>query len=586
MASLVLSDGSGNQMVYPLEREQIKIGRSADNDVVSMDLRVSRHHASIIKVDNGFVIKDEGSTLGVFVNQSRIDEAPLHDGDIIRIGDSNYSFVDLPESPQEGMLTISSIGIQAPSDAGLRGSALVAELQEALGSLRNTVLSKNSDTHILNQCFGLVDLRLDGLKQRLIRIERARIMMQTLYEVGKVLNSSYDRENLFELILDQAVNVVRAERGFLALFDSETKSFERRAAIRMAAGQSGGDGKEFSKSIALTVAQSGNPIVTTDALSDDRFREKQSVVELNIRSALCVPLVNREDRVMGVIYIDTRASVVTFTREDQDFLMAFANYASIAIENAGLLTEAAARVRAEEELRLARKMDEMKSQMLSMVSHDVRTPLTSIKSFAEILYDDLENLEPDEQRHFLGIINRESDRLSRLVTNFLDLQKIEAGHFKLSFEDIEIGSVVRDSVEAFEGAAMGKKITVSQVVDAGLPRIRADRDRLLQVLANLMSNALKFTPEGGIITVVADEGMLDGKPAVRISVKDTGSGIPAEKLEAIFEPFEQVGEQKGGTGLGLVLCREIASLHGGRITASSHQGQGTSFRMVLPVDGP
>ena len=586
MASLVYCDASGRQVVYPLDRSRVTIGRSGDNDIVSMDLRVSRRHAVIV-VDAGVcTIKDEASTLGVFVNRRRVTEAALRDGDVIEIGDSTYSFVDSSTAGDAVTLSLSGLGsgIQTPSEAGLRGMAMVAELQESLASLRRALRADGGAETQTEQSLALVETRLDALRQRLTRIERARTMMQTLYEVGRVLNSSYDRGNLLEIVLDQAVKVVRAERGFLTLYDPATRAFERRATIDMK-GDLG-----FSTSIALSVAQTGEPIITTDAQSDERFRERQSVMDLNIRSALCVPLTDRSMRVMGVIYVDTRASIVTFAREDQEFMMAFANYASIAIENAALLKEAAAHARAEEELRLARRMDEWKSQLISIVSHDVRTPLTSIKSYAEILLDDLEALEPGRLRHFLDIINREADRLSRLVTNYLDWQKIEAGRMRLSLQRMPVGAMIQESMEALEGAAMHKRIRVVLDAAPGLPEVMGDRDRLLQVLANLLSNAMKFTPEEGTVTIHAARAtMEDGTPAVSIAVRDTGPGIPAGKIEHLFQPFaqldEQTREQKRGTGLGLVLSRQIVALHGGRIGVTSEAGQGSEFTVLLPVDG-
>jgi len=471
---------------------------------------------------------------------------------------------------------------------------MVAELQDALGSLRRTVQMPAADPHILSQCFSLVDANLDTLRQNLVRTERARMMMQTLYDVGKVINSSYDRGDLLEIILDLAVKVVGAERGFLTLYDAASDTFSRRAAINMgepSAGSEDGQARDFSTSIALAVARDGKPVVTTDAQADERFMQMKSVVDLNIRSALSVPLVDRRGLVMGVIYVDTRALVVTFTKGDQEFLMAFANYASIAIENAALFAEAASKARMEEELRQARRMDEMKSDLIAIVSHDMRTPLTSIKSFAEILYDDYATLEPARLRHYLEVINREADRLSRLVTNYLDLQKIEAGMMRLTVEPLEVSGLVEEALEAFEGSAVEKGVVLTRELQPSLPVVRGDRDRLLQVLANLCSNALKFTPPGGLVTLRAGATILQGRgPAVEISVRDTGEGIPPEKLDLLFRRFSQVGETldggKRGTGLGLVFSREIVELHGGRIDVTSEPGRGSTFQFVLPVDGP
>ena len=597
MASLIFSDNAGRQVVHPLDRDQISIGRAGDNDIVSLDLRVSRRHAVIVRdpASGAYTIHDQGSSLGVFVNHRRMVEAPLRDGDVIRIGDSLYSFVDLMGAGQDVTLgrTLSGVMGHAPSDAGLRGSALVAELQDALGSLRRTVQDPSADRRILDQCLSLVEGNLEGLRRRLVQIERARSMMQTLYEVGKVINSSYDRGNLLELILELAVQVIRAERGFLSLYDAASGRFEHGASINMrepAAGGPEAGERDFSTGIALSVARSGQPIVTTDAMADERFRERQSVMELNIRSALCVPLVDRAGAVMGVIYVDMRASIVTFTREDQEFLMAFANYASIAVENAVLFAEAAEKARAEEELRQARTREEMKSDLIAIVSHDVRTPLTSIKSYAEILADDMDTLPPEQRRRFLEIINREADRLSRLVTNYLDLQKIEAGMMRLVVEPLAVNGLVEESVEAFAGAALEKRIALRPDLAPSLPLVRGDRDRLLQVLANLLSNAVKFTPEGGEVTVLARPvAMADGGEGVEIEVRDTGDGIPLDRIDNLFRRFAQVGEARGearrGTGLGLVFSREIVELHGGRIAVCSTPGSGSAFRVVLPVDG-
>src|SRR5213594_2559301 len=127
MACLVFLDNAGQQIVHPLEREHVAIGRSTDNDIVSLDLRVSRHHASITRQGREYLIRDEGSSMGLFVNHRRVAESALKDGDVIRIGDSLYSFVDLPEAPLEGILARTSSSPHVTTDAGLRGSALVAE---------------------------------------------------------------------------------------------------------------------------------------------------------------------------------------------------------------------------------------------------------------------------------------------------------------------------------------------------------------------------------------------------------------------------------------------------------------------------
>ncbi len=176
------------------------------------------------------------------------------------------------------------------------------------------------------------------------------------------------------------------------------------------------------------------------------------------------------------------------------------------------------------------------------------------------------------------------------MTNYLDLQKIEAGMMRLSTVSLAVADLVTESIESFDGAAREKAISLAREMEPSLPAVRGDRDRLLQVLANLLSNALKFTPPGGAVTVRSRATVLAGRgPAVEITVRDTGEGIPPGNIDQLFRRFSQVGEgrseQKRGTGLGLVFSREIVELHGGRIGVDSAPGEGTTFTVVLPVDG-
>jgi signal transduction histidine kinase len=347
----------------------------------------------------------------------------------------------------------------------------------------------------------------------------------------------------------------------------------------------------ISIGIARQVAASGTPVLTSDALSDERFRDHKSVVSFHIRSVVCVPLVERDGRVLGVIYVDSRSAGAGFDEEDRSFLLAFANYAAIAIENARLVSEVSSRARMEEELRAMRRLDEMKSELMSIVAHDVRTPLTSIRSYAEILSEDFEEIGVDERREFLDRIVRQADRLDRLTSNYLDLAKIEAGGLELHVEDLDASDLTRETCEAFEGQAGEQRVSLTREGDDGVGRLRGDRDRLLQVLANLVSNALKFTPEGGSVRVRSTAGTLpQGRAAVVFEVGDTGSGLDPGDLEKLFRKFSQVGPAGGGrargTGLGLVIAREIVEMHGGRIGVESAPGSGSRFFFSIPVNGP
>jgi len=593
MACLIYSDDSGRRVIHDLGEDAARIGRASDNDIVSNDLRVSRHHAVVVLTEEGYRIRDIGSSLGVLVNNRRVDDSALADGDLIRLGDSLFTFVS--ETPS----VVPEFDTSGATEAGVVSSALVSGVAEAARSLRTVFEEPRSSGARPSAAAGegrsgaltRMERSLEALRGKIARIERARRTLQTLYEIGKVLNSAVNRENLLDLIMDLAIRVLRAERGFLMLGSGDGEGLVISAARNMEEDLGGGGALSISTGIARQVATSGKPVVSTDALSDRRLQDHQSIADHGIRSVVCVPLVDKVGVPMGVIYVDTRTAGVGFDEEDRDFLGAFANYAAIAIENQKLFDEASARARMEEELRAMRKLDEMKSELISVVAHDVRTPLTSIISFAEILADDFEEIEPEMRKSYLERIVREANRLNRLTSDYLDLAKIEAGRLSLKIETVDPEVLVRESCEAFEGQAAAHGIRLRAVARASPGPLRADRDRLLQVLANLLSNALKFTPEGGEIRVGLERAELPGpRPAAAFEVADTGSGIPPEDLDKLFRKFAQAGAavagRPRGTGLGLVVAREIVELHGGRIGVESTPGEGSRFRFIVPIDGP
>jgi signal transduction histidine kinase len=272
---------------------------------------------------------------------------------------------------------------------------------------------------------------------------------------------------------------------------------------------------------------------------------------------------------------------------DRDILDLFVERATLAIENASLYRTLAVRSddlqRAYSDLALAHQellsVDEMKTNFLANVSHELRTPLSSIRSFSELLlsYDDA-----NVQQEFLSIINQESERLTRLVNDVLDITKIEAGQLHWDMQELDVTALLYDSVRTYAPLIVEQGLIFKQAIGADLPLIYADRDRLQQVVANLLSNAMKFTPSG---TIELDARCVGAE--VRIAITDTGIGIAAEDHERIFEKFQQVGEtltgKPRGTGLGLAICRDIVDYHQGRLWVDSHLDGGSTFTVALPA---
>jgi signal transduction histidine kinase len=234
--------------------------------------------------------------------------------------------------------------------------------------------------------------------------------------------------------------------------------------------------------------------------------------------------------------------------------------------------------------RRLQELDRLKDDFVSMVSHELRTPLTSMRAFAEILLDNPE-LEAADRERFLGIIVGEIERLTRLINQVLDLSKIESGRAEWQLSEIDLRQIIEEGLASTAQLFRDRGAEVdARLPEDGVPRVRADRDRVMQVVLNLLSNAAKFcADERGRVTVTlqAENG------ALRVDVADNGPGIREEDQEVIFEKFRQGGEdlteRPQGSGLGLPISRQIISHLGGELWVRSTPGEGATFSFTLPL---
>ncbi len=228
-----------------------------------------------------------------------------------------------------------------------------------------------------------------------------------------------------------------------------------------------------------------------------------------------------------------------------------------------------------------KKLDQLKSDFVSKVSHELRTPLTSIKGFTEILLS-YQDVDHKTQQEFISIIHEESERLTRLINDILDLSKIESGKTEWHIQPISPLEIVVRAVKSIQAMAIEKNLPIGIEVPETLPKVRGDADQLIQVLDNLLSNAIKFSSHGHITIKGAQEDAM-----VRLSVIDAGIGIPESDADKIFDKFHQLGDTRSGkprgTGLGLAICREIVQYLGGTIWCESRPGKGSRFHFTLPV---
>ena len=283
-----------------------------------------------------------------------------------------------------------------------------------------------------------------------------------------------------------------------------------------------------------------------------------------------------EGKGIGAIFV-TRNNVGPFSEKDVALLGTFANQAVIAIQNSRLFREIQDKSR---QLEIANKH---KSEFLANMSHELRTPLNAIIGFSEVLQEKLFGDVNEKQADYLNDIHSSGKHLLGLINDILDLSKVEAGRMELDLATFDVASALSNAMTLVRERAQRHNIDLKMAVAPDLGQATADERKLKQILVNLLTNAVKFTPDGGSVDVTARRE----PDAFVIAVRDTGIGIAPEDHEAVFEEFRQVGRhytnKQEGTGLGLTLTRRFVELHGGRIWVESEPGKGSTFTFTIPV---
>jgi two-component system sensor histidine kinase KdpD len=290
-------------------------------------------------------------------------------------------------------------------------------------------------------------------------------------------------------------------------------------------------------------------------------------------SHLAVPMVLQR-RVVGVVDLEA-SEAHAYSAIEERLLVALANHAALAIDNLHLLDET-------RKVAALRELDRMKTELLSTVSHELRTPLASIKGYSTTLLTHGKKLRREEQREYLQIIDSESDRLRELIENLLDMSRLEAGVLRIDKEPARLGNLMRELTRKVQLASPNHSLSLDW--PSPDPLVFADHKRIYQVVQNLLTNAVKYSPDGGSISI---RGCVQRRELL-VEVGDQGLGMPATELDKIFDRFHRVsGDVQrgiGGTGLGLAICKGLVESHGGRIWAESEgEGLGSTFKFTLPL---
>ncbi len=423
---------------------------------------------------------------------------------------------------------------------------------------------------------------------------------KTLRRAAKILNSIIELEPLLKQILDMVMDSIKIQNGCILLRDKDRGSLKVAVLRDPSRGaQLHADNPEDQLPVEVLpntdhllkylMETSGKSIQINDLermLPPNPERGPMLEFMKNLKLVLLIPIYY-EIRMTGILGLGPKNNGAWYSSEDIELLQTLMMQTAMSIENAHRVKELKKLVELKISNRELKKINELKDNFLSMVSHDLRTPMTGIKAYAEIMREQIGQIDEESQKKYLNIILQQSDRLTRLINDLLDIQRFEAGRMEMDLTDLGLRGLVNESVEAFMGLVREKNLKLEKKVPEREIIIRGNRDRMLQALANLLSNAIKFTPEQGRILVELEVALEDGAHLARISVSDTGPGIPAELQDKLFDKFSQLHnpseKRLSGSGLGLALARQIVEFHGGRVGVKSEPGKGSNFYFLVPL---
>jgi GAF domain-containing protein len=417
------------------------------------------------------------------------------------------------------------------------------------------------------------------LQGRTEQLARSVDELTALGEVSRALSSTLDLESVLNTIVSRASQLAGTSACSVYEYDEVTEEFRWRASANLdeevaAVARRTPIGKGASAQARMVTTR--EPVQIADIRAEETYGSplRDVLLRTGVRAVLAVPLL-RDDRLVGGLTVN-RKTPGAFPPEVVELLKTFAAQSALAINNARLFREI------EEKSRQLEIASQHKSQFLANMSHELRTPLNAILGYTELIVDNIYGEVPERMREVLERVDKSGRHLLGLINDILDLSKIEAGQLTLALGPYSMDGVAQTVATQVGALAAEKRLDFELVLGEDLPIGQGDERRLIQVLLNLVGNAIKFTDAGKIVVRVE---AADGDYVV--SVTDTGPGIAEADREKIFEEFQQAdttrAKAKGGTGLGLAISRRIVAMHGGRLWVESTLGEGSTFSFTVPV---
>jgi signal transduction histidine kinase len=405
------------------------------------------------------------------------------------------------------------------------------------------------------------------------QLGRRADVLEAANRCARALSSSLELDQAFDAFIREVRGLLPFDRIAIVLSEGGIAQVMAVAGAGASEVLPAGSGAPIHGTLLEEIMRTNQGVYRRDMGGAD-YPEEDEFLALGLHSRLAAPLLQGA-RAIGMLSL-VRREADSFSEEDVELAGLLGRLVASAVQN---IRAYEAERKTVEELR---RLSALRADFVSLVSHELRTPMAAVIGAARTLQQRWRELSPEQRESFLELIAGETNRLADLIGDVLDTSRIEAGTFSFRFSEVDLGSLVGDAVATAE---IGQdEVRLRADVRSPLPEIRGDRERLRQVLTNLIDNAIKYSPAGGEVEVraYAEDGV------VRIDVSDRGPGIAKEDQKLIFEKFGRVtgaGATRPGTGLGLFIARSIAEAHGGALEVESAPAQGATFTLELPVSG-
>jgi signal transduction histidine kinase len=408
----------------------------------------------------------------------------------------------------------------------------------------------------------------EGLRDEL---GRRADLLDAANRCARALNSSLDLNEASTEFIRELRGLVPFERMAIVLAEEGVARVIATAGRRADEVMGPGTVLSLEDSLLADVVSRGQTVVRGDMASDPQYAEEAQLVELGVRTRVAAPLLAGA-RTIGLISVGRREPN-SFSEHEIELVGLLGRLAASAVQN---IRAYESERRTVEELR---RLSALRADFVSLVSHELRSPMAAVIGAARTLEARWRELQPEQRQAFLALIGDETTRLASLVSDVLDTSRIDAGTFSYRFGEVDVAALVQESVAM--ASITQDEVPITTDIPATTPVVRGDAQRLRQVLGNLIDNAVKYSPAGAPVEVRVSRR----NGSVTVSVRDEGSGIAADDQGLIFEKFGRVsgGNTKPGTGLGLYIARSIVEAHGGSLAVASARGRGATFTVTLPT---